>query len=177
MKIRHALAGFAIALILAAPAGAVTKNAPAVVGDFIAAGGGAGSFSTVRAFTKMVGDTAFQAALREQRDKYGADNTDRFVEMFDYAMDDGWKRAGQADVAIHNDTSLDGEQLVNALIQLGTQKGKFDSGTLFNNMFTPKVSGQIATDIAKKYGNDAMISFYKIADGLFGSLKAVASSS
>jgi len=176
MNIRHALAGFAIALALVSPAGAVTKNAPPVVGDFISAGGGAGSFSTVRAFTKMVGDTAFQAALQEQRDKYGADNTDRFVQVFDYAMADGWKRAGQADVAIPSDTSLDGQQLVNALIELGSNKGKFDSGTLFNNMFTQKVSAQIAGDIAKKFGNDAMISFYKIADGLFGSLKAVANS-
>ena len=176
MDIRHALAAFAFVLALTAPAGAVTKTVPPVAADFIAAGGGPGSFSTIRAFTKIVGDNAFQSALLQQRNRFGADDTNRFVEVFDYAISDGWKRAGQSDVSIHSDSSLQGQQLIDALIQLGTDSGKFNSGTLFNNMFTPKVSIEIAGDIAKKYGNDAMISFYRIADGFFNSLKDTSSS-
>ena len=172
MNARNMVAAFAFAGLLSiAPALGVTTYAPGVTGAFIAAGGGAGSFSSVRAFSNMVGDTAVQTALREERDRFGSDRVDQFVEVFDFAIADGWKRAGQYDVSIPGDTSLTGRSLANSLLQLGTFNGKFDSGMLFNKLFTPKVSAAIATDAAKKYGNDAMISFYKIGDQFFSDLQ------
>src|SRR5690348_16379235 len=70
-------------------------GAPAldVTAAFIKAGGGAGSFSTVRAFSSMIGDTVLQSELAKLRTRFGARATDRFVHVFDFAMSDAWKRA------------------------------------------------------------------------------------
>lgn len=174
MKIHHLAAGLLLAMMLPLHVCAHTVYAPNATGDLVRAGGGAGSFSMVRAFTMLVGQTPFQSVLLQERNRFGADAVNQFVEVFDFAVADGWKRAGQADVAIRSDETS-GTQLVNELLELGTTKGHFDSGTLFNALFTPKVSAQIAGDVAKQYGNDAMISFYRVGDNFFNDLRATLS--
>ncbi len=175
MKIFQLATVLLLAAMLSSPASAHTVYAPNAAGDLVQAGGGAGSFSMVRAFTNLVGQTTYQSVLLQERNRFGPDAVDQFVEIFDYAIADGWQRAGKADVAIRTD-SLSGSALVNALLQLGTGKnGRFDSGTLFNALFTPKVSAQIAADVAKKYGNQAMGSFYRVGDNFFNDLRATLS--
>lgn len=171
MKIRQLATGFLLAVsLLPLPGFAHTVNAPTATGDLVQAGGGAGSFSMVRAFTTIAGQTPFQSVLLQERNRYGRDAVNQFVEVFDFAVADGWKLAGTHDVAIHTDAG-NGAQLVGALVKLGTNKGRFDSGTLFNALFTPQVSALIAGDVAKRYGNDAMLSFYRVGNTFFNDLQ------
>ncbi len=179
MNTRLTLAAFALLMVTnLSPSHAVaaTVTAPPVTGDFIAAGGGAGSFSIVRAFDSMIGATADQSEQHTLAAKFGSQNADQFVAVFDFAVSDGWKRAGENNVSIPSDTSLTGATLANALVDLGTSNGKFNSGHLFDQLFTPKVSAQIAGDVAAKFGNDAMMSFYRVADQFFTDVKRALSS-
>jgi hypothetical protein len=115
MHVRSILA--AVGLTLAATAISAAQNSPApqlsVTTAIISAGGGAGggSFSSVRAFSQMIGGDALQAQIASLRDKDGSGNVDSFVRVLDYAFIDGWKRAGEANVKMPPPSSDTGTPL------------------------------------------------------------------
>jgi hypothetical protein len=154
-----------LAISSALPARAVTQHTSGLTGAFYAAGGGAGSFSTVRALNTMLGAPAVQAEMLRLQDQFG--DTSGFVSMFDFAMDDAWQRAGKADVAISTTPDLTGAQLATAMVSAGTQHRVFTVQRLFGALFPPQVAADVLLDVDVKYGADAGKNFRGIANQFF----------
>jgi hypothetical protein len=169
----------AVLLIAATPAVAPDTNrygGPVYAGDpalvvtssLYAAGGGAGSFSTVRALTSIVGDDTLQSELVKLRGQYGAQAVDQFVRVSDFAINDAWKIAGADNVKIPTAGTLTGKDLGSALVQAGTDTSNtFWTGLLLDKALTHKVNMQVMTDIDTKYGEPVDASYHKIANQLF----------
>lgn len=142
-----------------------------VTAAFIAAGGGAGSFSTVRAFNTTIGADALQAELRSLRSKFGSEDVDRFVRAMDFTMIDAWKRAGQDDVAIPPPSSDSGKTLVLDMIRAGTAPGgAFRMNAMLDALLTPQVHGQVQSDLNARYGPDAAATLDRVGTQFFSDL-------
>lgn len=140
------------ALVLSvAPASAAPQSASGLAGAFIDAGGGPGSFSTVRAFSAMIGDTAVQSELTTIKNRSTTQARDQFIRVFDFAMSDAWQRAGQDNVTVP-DSSQRGIDLVKGLYNAGMQGGAFSAEAFFSTLFTPKVWTDVSHDIDAKFG-------------------------
>lgn len=147
------------------PALAVTQHTTGLTGAFYAAGGGAGSFSTVRALNSMIGAPAVQAEMLHLQDQFG--DTSAFISTFDYAMDDAWQKAGKADVAVSTASALNGPQLATAIVSAGTQHRIFTVQRLFGALFPPQVAADVLLDVDVKYGADASKNFREMANAFF----------
>ncbi len=144
---------------------AVTQHTTGLTGAFYAAGGGAGSFSTVRALNSMLGAPAVQAEMMHLQDQFG--DTSSFISTFDFAMDDAWQKSGRADVAISTRPDLNGQQLASQIIEAGTQNRTFTIQRLFSSLFPPQVAGDVLLDIDVKYGADTSKNFKAMANTFF----------
>ncbi len=162
-----AFAGALLALVVTTtlPTLAVTQHTTGLTGAFYAAGGGAGSFSTVRALNSMFGAPTVQDELQRLRDQFG--DTGAFVAMFDFAMDDAWQKAGKADVAVSKAPDLAGPQLATALVSAGTQRHVFTVERLFASLFPPEIAGDVLLDLDVKYGADASKNFKAMTNSFF----------
>jgi hypothetical protein len=175
MHVRSILA--AVGLTLAATAISAAQNSPApqlsVTTAIISAGGGAGggSFSSVRAFSQMIGGDALQAQIASLRDKDGSGNVDSFVRVLDYAFIDGWKRAGEANVKMPPPSSDTGTPLALDTIRAGTRSdGTFEFARMMDALWTPRVHARIHDDIASTYGNNALANFERLGNDFFNGL-------
>ena len=144
---------------------AVAVHTSGLTGALYAAGGGAGNFSTVRALNTMLGEANVQAEMQRLQDQYG--DTGAFIEAFDFAMNDAWTKAGQANVSVRTTRELGGEQLANALITAGSQGHMFTVQRLFGALFPPQVAADVLLDVDVKYGRDTGTNFRKIANAFF----------
>jgi len=162
---------FALALtaLVAGQASAAPIPASGLTGAFIASGGGAGSFSTVRALTAMIGDAAVQAEMATIQSRSTATARDQFVHVFDFAMSDAWARAGRDNVTVP-DSSERGLVLAKALYAAGMQGGAFSSDAFFNALLTAKVWADVKYDIDAKYGPGSGTSFSDNVAALFTDL-------
>ncbi len=147
------------------PALAVTQRTSGLTGALYAAGGGAGSFSTVRALNSMLGAPAVQAEMQNLQDRFG--DTSTFISTFDFAMDDAWQKSGRADVSISTQSDLTGQQLASAVIAAGTQHRIFTVQRLFASLFPPQVAADVLLDIDVKYGADTSKNFRETANAFF----------
>lgn len=139
-----------------------------VTSSLIAAGGGAGSFSMVRAFSSMIGAPQLQTELASLRQKYNSDDVDTFVSIFDFAMNDAWKRLGENNVKVSTSGSMQGRDLAQAVVNAGTtDSGNFYSGYLFDKLLTMRVNNQLNSDIDAKFGVLPNTSFHTIAAAFF----------
>ncbi len=127
-----------LATLASASTAAATISSSGVGGALIAAGGGPGSFSTVRAFGSIVGSDATQSELTAIRNRSTTKARDRFIRTFDFAVADAWERAGQENVSIP-DSAQRGRELGRALFEAGLQGGAFSGDAFFATLFTPKV--------------------------------------
>jgi hypothetical protein len=136
---------------------------------FIAAGGGAGSFSSVRAFTRILGADATQSELAKLRATFGGPRVDQFVRVFDYTVADGWKLAGSDDVKMPPPSGDTGNALVLDMIKAGTgpPNQTFRITTMMDALLTPQVHAQVGNDIASHYGSDAIGDFESVGNQLF----------
>lgn len=151
-------------------AGPTSPSLP-VTAAFITAGGGAGSFSMVRAFDTMIGNDALQSELQTLRDKYGNHDVDRFVHQMDFAISDGWERAGQDDVKIPAASSDTGKDLLRDMIKAGTtSSGRFQMSKMMDALLTARVHGQVASDLSARYGQDAVANLERIGTQFFSDL-------
>ena len=162
-----AFAGALLTLVVSStlPALAVTQHTRGITGAFYAAGGGAGSFSTIRALNSMLGAPAVEAEMLHLQDRFG--DTSAFISTFDFAMDDAWQKSGRADVAISTTADLTGVQLANALVSAGTRNRTFTVQRLFASLFPPQVAADVLLDIDVKYGADASRDFHSMANAFF----------
>ena len=137
--------------------------------SLIASGGGAGSYSTVRAFNAMIGQDAVLANQRQLATAFGQTNADSFVHMFDYAIADAWQLAGKDNVAIPAPAQTGGQTLATQLVQTGVTNGgiTFDNDTFFSGLFGAKIASQVQADINAKYGAGAWTNFSRMSDQFF----------
>ena len=98
---------------------AVTMYTSGLTGALYAAGGGAGEYSTVRALNTMLGEANVQSEMQHLEDQYG--DTSSFVQLFDFAMNDAWTKAGKANVSVRTDSNLTGDRLADALVRADTR--------------------------------------------------------
>lgn len=139
-----------------------------VTSSFIAAGGGAGSFSMVRAFSSMIGAPQLQSEISNLKQKFNPDDVDAFVSIFDYAMNDAWKRLGDNNVKVSTSGSIQGRELAQALVSAGTtDSGNFYSGYLFDKLLSMRVNNQLNSDIDTKFGVLPNTTFHTIASAFF----------
>jgi hypothetical protein len=151
-------------------AGPTSQNLPVTVA-FIKAGGGAGSFSTVRAFTNLIGADALQAELRNVRSQYNSDDDERFVRYLDFTINDAWQRAGQDDVKMPPPSDDAGKGLVRAMISAGTAPGgTFRMSAMLDALLTPKVHAQVMGDLNARYGPDAAPNLERVGTQFFSDL-------
>ncbi len=136
---------------------------------FIGSGGGAGSFSTVRAFDRMLGANAMLTQETQLRAMYGQHQTDQFVHMFDYAMADAWTVASRQNVKLPNAPSSSATPaLAHELLKAGTgTDGTFRTLLLFDDLFTRPVASQVMNDLNTRYGSGSSSTFLRIANRFF----------
>jgi hypothetical protein len=144
---------------------AVTTYTSGLTGALYAAGGGAGDFSTVRALNEMLGAANVQAEMQHLQDQYG--DTSSFVTLFDFAMNDGWQKAGKADVRVRTNPNLTGDELAQSLIAAGTHGHPFTVQRLLATLFPPQLAAEILLDVDVKYGRDQGTDFRKLTDAFF----------
>jgi hypothetical protein len=150
--------------------GPTYQGAPAVnvTASLYKAGGGAGSFSMVRAFSSMIGDAPMQSELAGLRARYSATDVDQFVQIFDFAMADAWKRMGENNIAVPSNATFEGRVLAQAILTAGqTDSGYLFSGYLFDKLLSFHVNNQINADIDAKVGSAQNTRFHTIASIFF----------
>jgi hypothetical protein len=173
----------AIGFTLSAPA--LARNAvdsfgsPVYVGaadlpiafDLIEAGGGAGSFSVVRAWETMIGPGAVQDDLTELARGYGQPDADQFVRIFNFAIADAWTHFGADDVNVPGQTGSTGPSLAVAMVRAGTAPdGAFWTGYMLGHILTPRVYRQVTADIDARYGSDADARFHRMSNQFFNAV-------
>jgi hypothetical protein len=140
--------------------------------SLIASGGGPGSYSTVRAFSGMVGQDAVLADQRQLAGANGQDAANRFVPMFDYAIADAWQLAGKYNVSMPQTPTGPGTPALAAqLVQAGESPGgSFDSGTFFAQLFGDKIAEQMFQDLDAKFGSGSSTAFARMTTQFFTNL-------
>lgn len=161
-------AALAILVLGAAPA---YTGAPDVTlaSEFIGSGGGAGSFSAIRAFDRMIGGDAVLAQEQSLRAAFGAAPTDRFVREFSYAVSDAWTTASQMNVKLPNAPSSGGDSaLARMIVRAGiTPSGTFSTTYLFSHLFSAAVTSNVMQDIDTRFGAGSSASFAQMGDRFF----------
>lgn len=131
----------------------------------IKAGGGAGSFSMVRAWDNMIGPVALQEDLTQLTTLYGQTATDGFVNIFNFAIADAWEHAGLDNLSMPEATANGGRQLALAVLQAGkAPDGRFWTGHLLGHVLSPPVYSQVTSDIDARYGLLADDQFRKVSN-------------
>ncbi|HTX58768.1 MAG TPA: hypothetical protein VMH02_03750 [Verrucomicrobiae bacterium] len=171
-----ACTALALGTFAAAPAATVAyTGAPDVnvTAAFYNAGGGPGSFSSVRAIESMVGEGTLSSGLSTLAAKYGQDQADRFPAYFDFVMHDAWERAGQDNLMIPPFGSHDGHMLAVDLLHAGTTpSGNFSTRYLLAKLFTPTVSDRVLSDLSDRYGAGSVTAFEQMSNSFFYDLSA-----
>jgi len=171
-------AALAAGLIAAAPAAPVASRygGPVYLGpptagltaELYHVGGEAGGFSSIRALNAIAGEPAVTAEFAKLRGQYGDSAIDAFVKTFDYAVNDGWTRAGQKNVTFGTPATFSGGTLGVALVTAGSaDDGTFWTGLLFDKLLTSGVHARVMSDVDARYGADADAQFHRIANQLF----------
>lgn len=160
--------GFIVISAGVATAASTSPPDAATAAAFYQAGGTPGSFSSIRALNAAIGEGAMTAEVAKLKTQYGSGTIDQFEKVFDFAMNDGWQRAGQNNVAFPSPApALSGPDLTNALLQAATASdGTVATATMLSNLLSPTVHGLVMSDIATKYGPAAGSDFHKIGNQL-----------
>jgi hypothetical protein len=133
--------------------------------DFIQAGGGAGSFSMVRAWDNTIGPSALEGALTELTGRYGQAATDRFVRIFNFAIADAWQHAGMDNISMPEPTASSGRDLALAVLSAAkAPDGSYWTGYLLGHVLSPAVYAQVTADINDRYGPDADAQFRRVSN-------------
>jgi hypothetical protein len=136
----------------------------AVTASLVQAGGGADNFSIKTALVDLAGTDTVTAEVAKLTKKYGATRVDRFIKVFDFAVNDSLKIATAAGVTLPA-PSLDGKDLAVTLIKAGQDsKGVFWTGFLLDKAVTHKIHVQVMMDIDKQFGMDADKDYHRISN-------------
>lgn len=131
-------------------------------------GGEAGGFSSIRALNALAGEATVTAEFAKLRGQYGDVAMDRFVKTFDFAINDAWKRAGEANVTFGAPAALSDNDLATGLISAGRSAGgTFWTGLFLDKLVTHGVHESVMQDIDARYGKPADAQYHRIANQLF----------
>ena len=139
----------------------------AVTSALVAAGGGAGHYSTAKALTSMVGPKLVQAEVAKLTGQYGKDKVGSWLKVGDFAVDDALTIATKAGVKLPKPT-LKGKALASALVQAGVGKDNaFYVELLLDKAVSHKIHDQVMDDIDKKYGGTTDAQYHRISNQAF----------
>lgn len=164
------VSGSAVGAAQTTNGGPVYAGAPdlALAMAFIDAGGGPGDFSTVRAIDRSFGAAVTQAGLQRLAAQYGPAARDRFVETFDFAINDAWVRAGQHNLHMPAPPGVTGRPLANELVRAGTASdGAFWSHVFLDRTLSEPVAAAVLQDIDARYGPGSSAQFLRTANRFF----------
>lgn len=141
--------------------------------SMVDAGGGASNFSS----TKLVGTLAgplTQAEVKSLTDKYGAANVASFLDMFSFVVSDSLKIAGEKNVALPAQPSVDprnGKELSAALYAAGVHDGRFDVEYMLDTLVSHPIHVQVMDDIDAKYSRAADANYHIVLTQAMNDLK------
>lgn len=169
-----------IALLLPAQGAGATSAANGadlgLASSLIATGGGAGSFSTIRAFDRMVGPDTTLSLENRLATAEGQGNANQFVSMFDYAINDAWRLAGVNNVSMPSATENGGVGLAQQLVQAGTvNNGTFSGSIFFQNLFGSTIASEIMADLNQHFGPGSSVQFDRMSGQFFHDLTSSSS--
>ncbi len=141
----------------------------AVTASLVAAGGGAGKYSTATALTSMVGAAVVKAEVAKLTKQYGSAKTTQWLKTFDFAVSDSLKVATAAGVTLPKAT-LSGKDLATTLVKAGVAPdGTFQIEFLLDKAVSHKIHVQVMNDIDKApgFGKAADLNYHLISNQAF----------
>jgi len=141
----------------------------AVTSSLVAAGGGAGDYSTATALTNMLGAETVKAEVGKLTKQYGADAVTQWLKTFDFAVKDALKIATAAGVKLPEAT-LSGKDLAVTLVKAGTAPdGTFQIEFLLDKAVSHKIHNQVMDDIDANpsLGKKANLDYHRISNQAF----------
>jgi hypothetical protein len=147
------------------------SNGPQYVGaadrplaaDFISAGGGPGSFSFVRAWDRMIGRYAMEGDINQLAATYGWHDTNRFIQIANFAITDSWNRYGADNIHMPFPSGAPGRPLAQAIVRAGEgPTGNLWTDYMLGQLDGPRVYSEVSADIAGRYGPYAEKQFARV---------------
>ncbi len=138
-----------------------------VTSALVTAGGGAASFSTAKALTTIVGPTLTNAEVAKLTTQFGKADTDSWITVFDFAVQDAAKIATAAGVSFPTPPAdLSGKKLAGAIVAAGVTApdNRFWTGYMLDALVTHKIHNQVMDDIDKKYGAKADLNYHVVTN-------------
>ncbi|MDQ2679607.1 MAG: hypothetical protein M3Y21_01095 [Candidatus Eremiobacteraeota bacterium] len=149
--------------------GPIYTGVPAlsITSAFLQAGGGPGSFSTVRALGSMFGQDEVSNEFAKLKTQYGQTRADQFVKTSDFAVRDAFEWAGKDNLKFPASAAFGGSNLGLALEKSGETNRILWTGYLLDKLFTHKITMQVMADIDAKFGTIANSDYHRISNQLF----------
>jgi hypothetical protein len=146
--------------------GPTYTGAPAlnVTASLVAAGGGAENYSTAKALVAMVGEDTVNAEVGKLTKQFGKKRVTRWLNVFDFAVDDALKMATAAGVTLP-EAVLKGTDLAGTLVKasMGTD-GTVYTEYLLDKAVTHKIHIKVMDDIDHKFGARADEDYHLITN-------------
>lgn len=140
-----------------------TPNLAATV-EFAQDGGGAKSFSIVKALTTMVGPKLVKAEVAKLTKQYGAKDIASWVKTWNFAVPDAVNVATHAGVKLPAPANFSGKALAAALVKVGSTSGTFWTGDMLDHTISHKVHDAVMNDIDAKLGTTADANYHRITN-------------
>jgi len=174
--------GLALMLALAQPARAVTYLGHpdlSLTAALVTAGGGPDHFSSQQVFALLTGSAA-DAEKAKLTKQFGADRITNAFAVFDYAIDDTIRIAGEKHIALpapYPDPA-NPKALALALYAAGTSgSGKWDVGYMLEHLISHPIHHAIMQDMDAKFGAANNASFHEVLTQIMMDLAGVYGSS
>lgn len=125
---------------------------------------GPGPFSVVRALNKLVSPSITQKEVTRLTKQYSKERVGRFVQIFDFAVNDAVGMAMKAGVKVPA-ADLSGDTLSRKLVTMGMAKdGTFYTEFYLDKLLSHKIHMAVMDDIDKKFGLSADKDYHRIAN-------------
>jgi hypothetical protein len=142
------------------------KPALNVTSSLIAAGGGTAHFSTPKALTAMVGEKTVTGEVGKLTKQYGASRVNKWLAIFDFAVDDAIKIVTAAKVQLPA-PSINGATLASTLVKASMDKnGTIYTELLLDKALTHGIHGKVMDDIDAKFSPEDDLDYHRITNQL-----------
>jgi len=118
--------------------------------SLVVAGGAPGNFSIVKALTALAGKKTANAEVAKLTKQYGGPRVAKYVEVQNFAVNDGVRLAGKAGVKFPKPT-LKGATLAKRLVMLGLLNGTYYEGYFLDHVVTNGIHETVMSDIDKTF--------------------------
>jgi hypothetical protein len=140
------------------------KPALNVTASLIEAGGGPANFSAATALTSMVGKPLVDKEVVKLTGQYGEARVKSWLEVFDFAVQDGAKRATEAGITLPK-ADLKGKKLAATLVNAGlAPDNTFYVEFMLDKALSHDLHEKVMDDIDAKYGAEADTEYHRITN-------------